>query len=190
MRIARTQEALVPCRPADADRQTASARCAVDDDWPVRGPRNASRSGHTTEARWAGRYRQPGATGTHDRSSRPHRGRTAGRPAAPRAPDRACTQQGFDHMGGERSDQSQFACDRCGATSAAVRERSPGARTPSPSGRSDHRGVHHPGAGRRDQTGLRADRPRAGHRPSATPSPPWLGRAGRRQRIRAARRAS
>lgn len=48
------------------------ARCVVEDGWPLR--RAAERFGvsHTTAARWAARYRQLGAAGMHDRSSRPH----------------------------------------------------------------------------------------------------------------------
>ena len=48
------------------------ARCVVENGWPLR--RAAERFGvsHTTAARWAARYRQLGATGMHDRSSRPH----------------------------------------------------------------------------------------------------------------------
>lgn len=47
------------------------ARCVVEDRWPLR--RAAERFGVsvTTAARWAQRYRELGAEGMHDRSSRP-----------------------------------------------------------------------------------------------------------------------
>ncbi|MFF4710723.1 DDE-type integrase/transposase/recombinase [Streptomyces eurythermus] len=48
------------------------ARCAVDDGRPLRRAAERFQVGHTTAARWAGRYRQWGAEGMHDRSSRPH----------------------------------------------------------------------------------------------------------------------
>ncbi|CQR65915.1 IS481 family transposase [Streptomyces leeuwenhoekii] len=48
------------------------ARCVVDDGWPVRRAAERFQVSHTTAARWAGRYRQAGPEGMHDRSSRPH----------------------------------------------------------------------------------------------------------------------
>ncbi|MGW1880832.1 IS481 family transposase, partial [Streptomyces sp. NPDC001975] len=48
------------------------ARCVVDDGWPVRRAAERFQVSHTTAARWAGRYRQLGPDGMHDRSSRPH----------------------------------------------------------------------------------------------------------------------
>ncbi|MEV7367316.1 leucine zipper domain-containing protein, partial [Streptomyces sp. NPDC091299] len=48
------------------------ARCVVDDGWPVRRAAERFQVSHTTAARWAGRYRQLGCEGMHDRSSRPH----------------------------------------------------------------------------------------------------------------------
>jgi hypothetical protein len=45
----------------------------VDDGWPLRRAAERFQVSHTTAARWAGRYRQLGAEGMHDRSSRPHR---------------------------------------------------------------------------------------------------------------------
>jgi transposase InsO family protein len=49
------------------------ARCIVDDGWPVRRAAERFQVSHTTAARWAARYRQSGAAGMADRSSRPHR---------------------------------------------------------------------------------------------------------------------
>jgi transposase InsO family protein len=49
------------------------ARCIVDDGWPVRRAAERFQVSHTTAARWAARYRQAGAAGMADRSSRPHR---------------------------------------------------------------------------------------------------------------------
>ncbi|MFB7075303.1 leucine zipper domain-containing protein, partial [Streptomyces sp. NPDC056290] len=48
------------------------ARCVVDDGWPLRRAAERFQVSHTTAARWAGRYRQAGPEGMHDRSSRPH----------------------------------------------------------------------------------------------------------------------
>ena len=48
------------------------ARCVVDDGWPLRRAAERFQVSHTTATRWAGRYRQLGAAGMHDRSSRPH----------------------------------------------------------------------------------------------------------------------
>ncbi|MFC7729429.1 integrase core domain-containing protein [Actinomadura keratinilytica] len=72
------------------------ARCVVEDGRPLR--RAAERFGvsHTTAARWAARYRQPGAAGMHDRTrppaSQPQPDTTAPRGAgarpAPGAPHR------------------------------------------------------------------------------------------------------
>jgi transposase InsO family protein len=47
------------------------ARCVVEDGWPVRRAAERFQVSHTTAARWAGRYRQLGAAGMADRSSRP-----------------------------------------------------------------------------------------------------------------------
>jgi transposase len=49
------------------------ARCVVDDGWPLRRAAERFQVSHTAAARWAGPYRQLGAAGLHDRSSRPHR---------------------------------------------------------------------------------------------------------------------
>ena len=48
------------------------ARCVVDDRWPIRRAAERFQVSHTTAARWAARYRQQGAAGMADRSSRPH----------------------------------------------------------------------------------------------------------------------
>ena len=48
------------------------ARCVVEDEWPVRRAAERFQVSHTTAARWAARYRQAGAAGMADRSSRPH----------------------------------------------------------------------------------------------------------------------
>ncbi|MBO0772198.1 MAG: IS481 family transposase [Actinobacteria bacterium] len=47
------------------------ARCVVDQGWPLRRAAERFQVSHTTAARWAGRYRQDGAGGMADRSSRP-----------------------------------------------------------------------------------------------------------------------
>ena len=49
------------------------ARCIVDDGWPLRRAAERFQVAVTTAARWAGRYRELGAAGMVDRSSRPHR---------------------------------------------------------------------------------------------------------------------
>ena len=48
------------------------ARCVVEDGWPLRRAADRFQVSATTAARWAGRYRQHGAVGMGDRSSRPH----------------------------------------------------------------------------------------------------------------------
>jgi len=48
------------------------ARCVVEDRWPVRRAAERFQVSHTTAARWAARYREHGAAGMADRSSRPH----------------------------------------------------------------------------------------------------------------------
>ena len=47
------------------------ARCVVEDGWPLRRAAERFQVSHTTAARWAARYRQLGAPGMADRSSRP-----------------------------------------------------------------------------------------------------------------------
>jgi transposase InsO family protein len=49
------------------------ARCVVDEGWPLRRAAERFQVSHTTAARWAARYRQLGAGGMADRSSRPRR---------------------------------------------------------------------------------------------------------------------
>lgn len=49
------------------------ARCIVEDGWPLRRAAERFQVAVTTAARWAGRYRELGAAGMVDRSSRPHR---------------------------------------------------------------------------------------------------------------------
>ncbi|GAA4300050.1 IS481 family transposase [Actinomadura luteofluorescens] len=48
------------------------ARCVVDQGWPLRRAAERFQVSHTTAKRWAERYRQSGAAGMADRSSRPH----------------------------------------------------------------------------------------------------------------------
>jgi hypothetical protein len=48
------------------------ARCVVDEHWPVRRAAERFQVSATTAARWAARYRELGAAGMVDRSSRPH----------------------------------------------------------------------------------------------------------------------
>ena len=49
------------------------ARCVVDQGWPLRRAAERFQVSATTAAPWAGRYRQLGAAGMADRSSRPQR---------------------------------------------------------------------------------------------------------------------
>ncbi len=49
------------------------ARCIVDDGWPVARAAERFQVSRPTATRWAQRYRQLGAVGMQDRSSRPHR---------------------------------------------------------------------------------------------------------------------
>jgi transposase InsO family protein len=49
------------------------ARCVVDDGWPLRRAAERFQVSANTARRWADRYRQLGADGMVDRSSRPHR---------------------------------------------------------------------------------------------------------------------
>jgi transposase InsO family protein len=49
------------------------ARCVVEQGWPLRRAADRFQVSATTAARWAGRYRQLGAAGMADRSSRPFR---------------------------------------------------------------------------------------------------------------------
>ncbi|MBJ7453349.1 MAG: IS481 family transposase [Blastococcus sp.] len=49
------------------------ARCVVEQKWPLRRAAERFQVSATTAARWAGRYREHGAAGMVDRSSRPHR---------------------------------------------------------------------------------------------------------------------
>ena len=49
------------------------ARCVVEECWPLRRAAERFQVSPTTAARWAGRYRQLGAAGMVDRSSRPMR---------------------------------------------------------------------------------------------------------------------
>lgn len=48
------------------------ARCIVDDHWPLRRAAERFQVSVTTASRWAARYRELGAAGMADRSSRPH----------------------------------------------------------------------------------------------------------------------
>jgi transposase InsO family protein len=48
------------------------ARCVVEEGWPLRRAAERFQVSVTTASRWAGRYRQLGAAGMVDRSSRPH----------------------------------------------------------------------------------------------------------------------
>jgi transposase InsO family protein len=68
-----TREVLVVHRnaPLSETGRLRLARCVVDDGWPLRRAAERFQVSHTTAARWAARYRQAGATGMADRSSRP-----------------------------------------------------------------------------------------------------------------------
>jgi transposase InsO family protein len=60
------------------------AQCVVDDGWPLRRAAERFQVSPTTAQRWAGRYRQLGAAGMVDRSSRPHRSPRRTRPKVER----------------------------------------------------------------------------------------------------------
>ena len=68
-----TQEVLVVHRNAllTETGRLRLARCVVEDGWPLRRAAERFQVSPTTTARWAGRYRQHGAAGMADRSSRP-----------------------------------------------------------------------------------------------------------------------
>jgi transposase InsO family protein len=68
------QEVLVVHRnaPLSQTGRLRLARCIVDDGWPLRRAAERFQVSPATAARWAGRYRQEGAAGMADRSSRPH----------------------------------------------------------------------------------------------------------------------
>jgi transposase len=68
------QEVLVVHRnaPLTETGRLRLARCVVKDGWPVRRAAERFQVSHTTAARWAARYRESGAAGMADRSSRPH----------------------------------------------------------------------------------------------------------------------
>jgi transposase InsO family protein len=70
---AEQQEALMPHRnaPLTETGRLRLARCVVEDRWPVRRAAERFQVSHTTAARWAARYREHGAAGMSDRSSRP-----------------------------------------------------------------------------------------------------------------------
>jgi transposase InsO family protein len=68
------QEVLVVHRnaPLSETGRLRLARCVVEDGWPLRRAAERFQVSHSTASRWAGRYRQEGAAGMADRSSRPH----------------------------------------------------------------------------------------------------------------------
>jgi transposase InsO family protein len=70
----RTREVLVVHRnaPLSETGRLRLARCVVEDGWPLRRAAERFQVSPTTAARWAARYRQLGAVGMGDRSSRPH----------------------------------------------------------------------------------------------------------------------
>jgi transposase InsO family protein len=67
-------EALVSHRnaPLSETGRLRLARCVVDEGWPLRRAAERFQVAVSTAQRWAGRYRQHGAVGMADRSSRPH----------------------------------------------------------------------------------------------------------------------
>jgi transposase InsO family protein len=69
-----SQEVLVPHRnaPLTETGRLRLARCVVEQGWPLRRAAERFQVSATTAARWAGRYRQQGAAGMGDRSSRPY----------------------------------------------------------------------------------------------------------------------
>jgi hypothetical protein len=60
------------------------AQCVVDDGWPLRRAAERYQVSVPTAKRWADRYRQLGAAGMVDRSSRPHRSPNRTRPKVER----------------------------------------------------------------------------------------------------------
>jgi transposase InsO family protein len=68
------REVLVPHRnaPLTETGRLRLARCVVDDGWPLRRAAERFQVSPTTAVRWASRYREHGAEGMADRSSRPH----------------------------------------------------------------------------------------------------------------------
>jgi transposase InsO family protein len=70
----RPEEALVPHRnaPLTETGRLRLARCVVEECWPLRRAAERFQVAVTTAHRWATRYRQHGAAGMIDRSSRPH----------------------------------------------------------------------------------------------------------------------
>jgi transposase InsO family protein len=70
----RSREVLVVHRnaPLSETGRLRLARCVVEDGWPLRRAAERFQVSHTTAGRWAARYRQAGAAGMADRSSRPH----------------------------------------------------------------------------------------------------------------------
>jgi transposase InsO family protein len=69
----RSREVLVVHRnaPLSETGRLRLARCVVEDGWPLRRAAERFQVSPTTAARWAARYRQDGAAGMADRSSRP-----------------------------------------------------------------------------------------------------------------------
>jgi transposase InsO family protein len=69
-----TREVLVVHRnaPLTETGRLRLARCVVEDGWPLRRAAERFQVSPATAARWAARYRQGGAAGMGDRSSRPH----------------------------------------------------------------------------------------------------------------------
>jgi transposase InsO family protein len=67
-------EVLVPHRnaPLTETGRLRLARCVVDQGWPLRRAAERFQVSATTASRWANRYREHGAAGMADRSSRPH----------------------------------------------------------------------------------------------------------------------
>ncbi|MBX6722487.1 MAG: helix-turn-helix domain-containing protein, partial [Dactylosporangium sp.] len=60
------------------------AQCVVDEGWPIRRAAERFQVSPTTAKRWADRYRQLGAAGMVDRSSRPHHSPNRTRPPVER----------------------------------------------------------------------------------------------------------
>jgi transposase InsO family protein len=69
-----TREVLVVHRnaPLTETGRLRLARCVVEEGWPLRRAADRFQVSPTTAARWAARYRQGGAAGMADRTSRPH----------------------------------------------------------------------------------------------------------------------
>jgi transposase-like protein len=78
------------------------ARCIVEDGWPISRAAERIQVSRTTAIRWAGRYRQSGAGGVRDRSSRPAHSPNRTRPSTTYRARRPTTDQPHQRLGAEQ----------------------------------------------------------------------------------------